>query len=152
MLRKKWSEQWRVQNLLGSRKTPGSASRISLPQSAANPSEISVERQARQGARTGRFSSVSAVVTSPTPSWQAPTPPHWQALPELLPCICLILCKAKVFLHGLLSLALTDRANETIALSSLMTQLIYFKHLKRTPPSANLPAASHSQHAGTGAA
>lgn len=40
------------------------------------------------------------------------------SFPKLLPRICLILCKAQVFLHGLLSLALTStsRANETTAL------------------------------------
>lgn len=36
--------------------------------------------------------------------------------------------------------------------NGLMTQLIYFKHLKHTPPSANLPAASCSQRAGPGPA
>lgn len=40
------------------------------------------------------------------------------SFPDLLPRICLILCKAQVFLRGLLSLALTStsRANETTAL------------------------------------
>lgn len=40
------------------------------------------------------------------------------SVPKLLPCICLILCKAQVFLCGLLSRALTStrRANETTAL------------------------------------
>lgn len=40
------------------------------------------------------------------------------SFPKLPPHICLILCKAQVFLHGLLSLALTStsRANETTAL------------------------------------
>lgn len=36
--------------------------------------------------------------------------------------------------------------------NSLMTQLIYFKHLRHTPPSANLPTASCSQRAGAGPA
>lgn len=35
---------------------------------------------------------------------------------------------------------------------SLMTQLIYFKHLKHPPPSANLLTAGCSQHVGAGAA
>lgn len=40
------------------------------------------------------------------------------SFPKLLPGICLILCKAQVFLHGLSSLALTTtiQANETTAL------------------------------------
>ena len=36
--------------------------------------------------------------------------------------------------------------------NGLMTQLIYFKHLKHTPPSANPPAASCCQRAGPGPA
>lgn len=76
------------------------------------------------------------------------------SFPKLRPHICLILCKAQVFLHGLLSLALTRPAGpmKQLLCNSLMTQLIYFKHLKHTLSSANLPAASHAQLAAAGAA
>lgn len=86
----------------------------------------------------------------PPPPTTSPTPPWAESSRAASLHLLDFLCKAKVFLHGLPSLALGGRANEVTALSSLMTQLIYFKHLKRTPPSANLPAASHSQPAGAG--
>lgn len=90
--------------------------------------------------------------TAPPPllaEFHAPLP---VSFPKLLPRICLILCKAQVFLHGLLSLALTapSRPMKQLRCNSGMAQLIYFKHLKYPPPSASLPTAGCSRRAGVG--
>lgn len=90
--------------------------------------------------------------TAPPPllaEFHAPLP---VSFPKLLPRICLILCKAQVFLHGLLSLALTapSRPMKQLRCNSRMAQLIYFKHLKYPPPSASLPTAGCSRRAGVG--
>lgn len=59
-----------------------------------------------------------ARATAPPPSLAELPSPLPVSFQKLFPRICLILCKAQVFLHGLLSLALTrtSRANERTAL------------------------------------